>query len=151
MNNAPPRIIISESPAILVPIDGAPVVRPIPGTVFERVINTRALIIRRSGDPAFYLHVYDGWLSSGAISGPWARAVVFPPAIDPIAAQLATSGQVDLLDGGDTTPKPSLASGVPAIYVSETPAELIVFRGAADLRGHRRARASNGRRTRAPT
>ena len=37
---------------------------------------------------------------------------------------------MDLLDGTGAQPKPSLAAGVPAIYVTETPAELLVFRGA---------------------
>jgi hypothetical protein len=129
VNNDPPRIVISETPAILVPIDGAPVVRPVPGTIFERVINTRALVIREEGTSTWYLHVYDGWLSSTARAGPWAQAIAIPPALGPATQQLAASAQVDLLDGGNTRPKPSLAGGVPTIYVSETPAELLVFRG----------------------
>ena len=130
VDNAPPRIIVSESPAILVPIDGAPVVRAIPGTTFERVINTRALVVRPQGMSTYYLHVYDGWLYAGAVTGPWYSPTVIPPAIDPIAQQLAHSGQVDLLTGGNATPRPSLSTLVPVIYVSETPTELIVFQGA---------------------
>jgi len=129
VNNDPPRILISERPAILVPIDGAPVARPIPGTNFDRVINTRALIVREMGTGTWYLHVYDGWLMSGAVAGPWQPAAIIPPAIGPIARQLAGRGQVDLLDGGNRSPKPSLSAGAPAIYVSETPAELLVFDG----------------------
>ena len=41
---------------------------------------------------------------------------------------------VDLLDGGPkANPKPSLARGVPAIYTSEGPAELIIFSGQPDF------------------
>jgi hypothetical protein len=129
VSNAPPRIIISQTPAVLVPIDGAPVWRPIPGTNFERIINTRALIVREQGTGTDYLHVYDGWLSSGAVSGPWLPTTMQPPALARIAQQLGSSGQVDLLDGGNASPRPSLASGAPVLYVSEAPAELIVFRG----------------------
>jgi hypothetical protein len=129
VNNDPPRIMISETPALLVPIDGAPVVRPVPGTIFERVINTRALVIREQGTSTWYLHVYDGWLSAAAVNGPWARTTIVPPALGPVTQQLARSGQVDLLDGGNTKPKPSRSAGAPTIYVSETPAELLVFRG----------------------
>jgi hypothetical protein len=129
VNNDPPRILVSEVPAILVPMDGAPVVRVVPGTIFERAINTRALVIREQGTSAWYLHVYDGWLSSTAIAGPWAQAFGIPPALGRTTQQLAARAQVDLLDGGNTKPKPSLAGGVPTIYVSETPAELLVFRG----------------------
>jgi hypothetical protein len=41
VNNTPPKVIISYSPAILVPIDGAPSIRKVPDTRFERIINTQ--------------------------------------------------------------------------------------------------------------
>ena len=130
VDDTPPRIIVSESPAILVPIDGPPVTRAVPSTNFERIINTRALITREQGTATYYLHVYDGWLSSSTVSGPWTRPWGAPPSLDPIARTLAGQGQVDLLDGTGAQPKLSLAAGVPAIYVTEAPAELLVFRGA---------------------
>ncbi len=47
VNNAPPQVLVSYSPAILVPIDGAPVLKPVPGhSRVQRVINTRALILK---------------------------------------------------------------------------------------------------------
>jgi hypothetical protein len=52
VQNNPPQVIVSYSPAILVPIDGAPVLKPVAGhSRVQRVINTRALIlcyVRRS-------------------------------------------------------------------------------------------------------
>ena len=129
VNNDPPRVIVSQTPAILVAIDGPPVLQPVPGTRFERVINTRALILREQGESTYYLHVYNGWLFSGALGGSWFQPFVFPPGIDQVAANLARSGTVDMLDGGNVKPPLSLAAGVPTIYVSETPAELIVFKG----------------------
>ena len=43
VNNAPPQVIISNSPAILVPIDGAPVMKTVPSHPgAQRVINTRS-------------------------------------------------------------------------------------------------------------
>jgi hypothetical protein len=133
VNNTPPRILISYSQAILIPIDGNPVLRPVPGTRFERVINTQALILREIGNSTFYLHVFDGWLYAGTLGGLWYKAMVMPQGIDAVAAELAQGGQVDLLDGGLAQPKPSLAGGTPAIYVSETPTELIVFKGQPEL------------------
>ncbi len=127
--NDPPRILVSETPAILVPIDGAPVLRALPRTNFQRVVNTRALILAAAGAPTLYLHVYDGWLSSDAIAGPWRLPAELPPGIDAVARQIAVTGIVDLLDGVGVRPKPTLASGVPTIAVSEVPAELIVFQG----------------------
>ncbi|MCM8594312.1 hypothetical protein [Accumulibacter sp.] len=130
VNNDPPRIIVSTSPAILVPIDGAPVIRQVNSSRFERVINTQALIARTRLDGTWYLHVFDGWLSSASLDGRWTRATRVPFGLDDLASQLAGEKRIDLLDGGPrANPKPSLNDGVPTIYVSQVPAELIVFKG----------------------
>ncbi len=129
VNNTPPEVLVSYTPAILVPINGNPVWRLISGTRFERVINTQALILREQGSSTNYLHVYDGWLYAGTLQDPWYQPFIQPPGIDQVAQTLAQHGLVDLLDGGKVKPKPSLANGVPAIYVSETPTELLVFKG----------------------
>jgi hypothetical protein len=135
VNNAPPQVIISNAPAILVPIDGAPVIKPVPASSrFSRVINTRALILQGGLEQNFYIHVYDGWLSASAISGPWTQSLRQPFGMDDLATQLAKNNTVDLLTGGpNANPKPSLANGVPAIYTSQAPAELIVFKGQPDF------------------
>ena len=134
VQNNPPWVIVSYSPAILVPIDGAPVLKRVPGSPeFQRIINTRALILQGPGQ-SFYIHVYDGWLASRSISGPWTQTYQLPPGIAGIAQSLADSGAVDMLDGGaKANPKPSLANGVPTIYTSQVPAELIVFKGQPDF------------------
>jgi hypothetical protein len=130
----PPRIIVSYAPAILVPIDGAPVLKAVPAdSRFQRVINTRALILQ-GGEQQFYIHVYDGWLESSSITGPWTQSFHPPIGMDGVAQTLASSGAVDMLDGGaKANPKPSLANGVPTIYTSQVPAELIMFRGQPDF------------------
>src|SRR5215472_8736285 len=134
VNNAPPQIIVSYSPAILVPIDGAPVLKPVPDHArWQRVINTQALILQGGFGAKFYIHVYDGWLTAEAVSGPWTVAspgVFMRKELDAIAQQLSQSHLVDLLDGGPkANPKPSLANLVPTIYTTQVPAELIVFNG----------------------
>jgi hypothetical protein len=129
VNTTPPAILVSYTSALLVHIDGAPVLRPVPNSRFERVINTHALILREMGSTTFYLHVYDGWLYAGTLQGPWYQPMILPPDIDQIAQALAKSGQVDLIDGGNAQPKPSLAKGAPTIYVSQAPTELLVFKG----------------------
>ena len=129
VNNTPPEILVSYTPAILIPIDGVPVVRPVPNSRFSRVINTQALILQERGSTTYYLHVYNGWLYAGTLQGPWYQTFFSPAGIDQVAQGLAKAGLVDLIDGGKTQPKPSLANGVPTIFVRETPAELIVFKG----------------------
>jgi hypothetical protein len=133
VNNAPPQIIISYSPAILVPISGKPLWRDVPDSRFERVINTRALILRQKGEETCYLHVYDGWLSARSLNGPYRLAANPPSGTQKVADRLIEKKLVDPINGGDAQPPPSLANGVPAIYVSEKPAELIVFKGQPNL------------------
>jgi hypothetical protein len=138
VNNTPPQVIVSYSPAILVPIDGAPVLKPVPDhSRAKRVINTRALILQGGFGDSYYIHVYDGWLASSSIQGPWSQAFPGPlmlNTMNEIAQQLSKAGTVDLLDGGPkANPKPSLAKGVPTIYTAQGPVELIVFTGQPDF------------------
>src|SRR6185295_5879618 len=132
--NNVPQVIVSYSPAILVPIDGPPVMKPVPqNSRFSRVINTRALILQGGLENNFYLHVYDGWVQASSVSGPWTQSLRQPFGMDSLATQLAKSNTVDMLSGGaNADPKPSLANGVPTIYTTQSPAELIVFKGQPD-------------------
>ena len=137
VNNASPKIIFSDQPAILVAIDGPPAYRPVPGTELERVINTRALVLKdRAG--RFYLHVLGGYMEAPALDGPW-KIIEQSPAGAAIAEKLAqtSSSPVDLL-AGQPDPKtgkiPSLQSATaPVIYTTTTPAELITFNGRPDF------------------
>ena len=138
VNNAPPRVFVSYSPAILVPIEGPPVLRPVPNhSRAKRVINTRALILQGGFGDSYYIHVYDGWLTSTSIDGPWTEALPGPlmrDTMNSIAQELVKSNTVDLLDGGPkANPKPSLSNGVPTIYTTQVPAELIQFNGQPDF------------------
>ncbi len=133
VKNDPPQIIISYSPAILVPIRGSGLWREVPDSRFERVINTRALILRKKWDKTCYLHVYDGWLSAASLAGPWRQTANLPWRIEEVANKLVEKKLADPLNGGNVQPPPSLANGAPAIYVSQKPAELVVFKGQPNL------------------
>lgn len=135
VQNDPPQVVVSYRPAILVPVNGAPVWKPVPDSSrFQRVINTSALILKGGLGDRLYMHVYDGWLSADSIAGPWTLSSTQPLGMDDVARKLAQGGQVDLLDGGPkANPKPSLAGGVPTLIVSQQPTELIVFKGTPDF------------------
>ena len=72
VNNDPPRIIISRTPAVLVSIDGKSVLRPSAGG-FMKVINSRALILMDASQNRYYLALMDGWVESASLNGPWTR------------------------------------------------------------------------------
>lgn len=132
LNNHPPVILFSTRPAMLIPVDGPPVYRPVEGTDLERLFNTRALILRdRSGN--YFLHLFDGYVQAPALGGPWTPARTVPSEVKKAEYQAVKAKQVDLLAGQEnpqTKQKPSLKSTpVPALYVMSVPTELIVIQG----------------------
>ena len=130
--NTPPQFIFSQSPAMLVLIDGDPVWRALPGTNLERVINTRALILR-DGTGTIWVHLFDGFLTAPRITGPWSVATNVPTEAGPLAQNLADANVVDLMPGEPdetTNLLPSLAQGAPQLVVATRPTELLVTDGA---------------------
>ncbi|HXZ25081.1 MAG TPA: carbohydrate-binding family V/XII, partial [Nitrospiria bacterium] len=119
VKNTPPRIIFSSVPALLVLIDGAPVLRPVEGGA-ERIINTNALILKFGG--RFYLSAMNHWYEAPDVKGPWTVTASAPASLEPIKQSLAAAQQVDLM-----TPSPGsvLPPNPPVIYVSTVPAEVI--------------------------
>ncbi|MBL8540796.1 MAG: hypothetical protein JNK68_10540 [Betaproteobacteria bacterium] len=122
VQNTPPRIFVSDAPARLVTIAGSPVLRQIPGTPFDRVINTRALLLRDAR--SYYLLLADGWMTAEALDGSWYPAERVPPALERVAAALAVG--TDVPAGGIAR---SARDGAPTVFVSQTPAALVVFEG----------------------
>ena len=130
VRNDPPRIIVSQAPALLVRVDGQPVLRSVAGTSLLRVINTRVLLLLDQSAGRYYLWLMDRWLVASTLDGPWALASDPPPSLDVAKRTAAQGGQVDLLDNAPPDLVPLLqAASTPTIYVSTTPAELLVVRG----------------------
>jgi hypothetical protein len=129
LRNDPPDLVFSETPAILVSIDGEPAWRAVPETGLERALNTRALLLR-DAQGRMYVHVFDGWLAASAATGPWSVAPESPDLAraykDATAARL-----VDPLSGQSTPDQkaPSLKTRVPGLVVVTRPSELIVLNG----------------------
>ena len=133
VKNEPPQFYFSQYPALLVPIDGEPAWQPMQGSTLERVINTRALVLLDDATGTFYIHLFDGYVSSKALTGPWTVAGSVPASIAKVASQLAQQRIVDLMDGQPdekTKKKPSLKKGPPRVIVTTVPTELIVTEGA---------------------
>ena len=127
LKNEPPRIIYSEVPAILVLIDGKPVLRQVEGTGLLRVINTRALMLFDESSGKHYLRLMGGWMEATAVEGPWAAAQNPPASLEKAKDAAVAAKQVDLLD----KPEGEQTDTRPVVYVSATPAELIQTEGKA--------------------
>jgi hypothetical protein len=137
LKNDPPQIFFSTRTAILILIDGEPVLRPVKDTRLTRVINTRTLILRDESKGKYYLRLMDGWMESDAPVGPWSVATHAPSDLKKALAAAAETKQVDLLDGSGNK-KPSLGeaaqrNALPVIYVSLNPAELLQTQGDPQL------------------
>jgi hypothetical protein len=117
-----PAIIFTTVPTVLVLVDGQPALQPMTGLGVERVVNTRALIVKLNG--LFYLTALNYWYEAAAIEGPWAPTDE-PPAILARARRDAPA-QVDLMGSAAAAPG---AATPPALRVSTVPAELIQTAG----------------------
>jgi hypothetical protein len=129
--NDPPRLLFSEAPAILVPVDGDPVYRPIEGTDLQRLINTKPFIVKDAAD-IHYLKVFDGWMEAYGLDG-WSVSGAAPNGADRALQQAVAAKTVDLLDGATPGGREGTRhledDTAPRILVSVRPAELIVTDG----------------------
>ena len=134
LNNQPPNLIFSSTPAVLALIDGQPELRPA-GDGLLKVINTRALIIFDPSKQLFYLALMDGWVEATGIAGPWSLTKHEPSkSLDKLRRRKEASDQNQVLGNPEQSLKLAWEDGdAPAVYVSTVPAELLLTRGQAQL------------------
>jgi hypothetical protein len=130
VQNHPPVIDLSTSPAVLALIQGQPVLGPEEHHL-QKVINTRALIIFDSSKHVYYLALMDGWMESSTVAGPWVQAKHEPTRDLNKMKQAAVENNQNQVLGN---PQQSLEQAyndfnAPAVYVSTVPAELILTQG----------------------
>jgi hypothetical protein len=134
VKNDPPLIIFSSTPAVLALIDGQPSLSP-PEDKLQKVINTRALIIFDPSKQTYYLGLMDGWVQASELSGPWSAAKHEPKKeLDRFREAAAANNQNQVLGNPDQSLKQAYEDGeAPTVYVSMTPAELLLSQGQPDL------------------
>src|SRR6478672_1833739 len=122
VQNDPPKIFVSYTPAILLDIDGEPTRAEIAGTNMGFVVNSNFPLFFEKGG-ANYLFTGEQWLKSPVLEGPWAPVANLPKdmtkvANDPQWAQM----KKPILS-------PSAKGKPPTIFYSNKPAEVILFQG----------------------
>jgi hypothetical protein len=124
LNTEPPRIIYRDHPALLISMDGDPVMREIEDSPFEAVINTPYPLIFDGSH--YYLNAAkDVWYRSDKATGPY-QFEASPPAAIAAMVNADESGAADVPPA-----EPVTAANAPEIVVSTEPAELIVTEGPA--------------------
>jgi hypothetical protein len=126
LNSAPPKIYVRQRPAVLIIIDGKPVLRQVEGTNLLRVINSPVVIALEQGSGNYFVQGAGYWVTAESLDGPWALASN-PP------ASLAKIAQTDDQAHGETIPAANSSGPPPEIIVSTEPAELIQLNGAAEF------------------
>ncbi|MDG9852232.1 DUF3300 domain-containing protein [Pseudomonas nitroreducens] len=128
VKNDAPQIIFASTPTVLVIIDGQPKWQALTGSDFERVINSRVLLLR-DAQGNNYLNAAGNWYTAQALDGTW-LVLSQPPKVLLSAQQAAEkAGPVDAL-----LPKNGKKPGkAPAVRVATQPTELIVSDGTAQM------------------
>ncbi len=126
LNNNPPKIIYVDYPALLVIIDGEPILRQQEGSKLMDVVNTPFQMVFDPATNTYYL--FDGrtWVAASEYMGPWQTAQAIPAEVKartPVDAEEAVKS--------GATPEPSEQ---PRIVVTTEPTELIVTDGAAGFK-----------------
>jgi hypothetical protein len=118
----PPEIIYRSQPALLIMIDGEPVLREIENSPYKAVINTPYPLIVDTAKNSFYLNAAKAvWYRAGAATGPYEYLANVPSEI---------AGMVDQSEMEDSD-EVVTADNAPEIIVQTKPAELLVTEGEA--------------------
>jgi len=118
----PPEIIYRHNPALLIMIDGEPVLREIENSPYKAVINTPYPLIVDPEKNSYYLNAgKDVWYQAPMATGPY-EYVAKPPA--DIAAMV---DQSEMEDSDEVV----TAENAPEIVVRTEPSELVVTEGQA--------------------
>ncbi|WP_159566575.1 hypothetical protein [Budvicia diplopodorum] len=128
VDNKPPQILFTFSPALLVLVDGEPVIKPTEVKGVSRVINTRSLLLVE--DNSWYLNFAGHWMKAPGLNGPWAGVKTVSPELNQARESAIKAKAVDVMDKPSDEMKKMLADGrYPTIYSSTGAAELITVQG----------------------
>jgi hypothetical protein len=125
IDNTPPRIFVSQRPASLVVFDGEPVMAPVANTSLSFAVNTNWDVFVDSPTKTWYLFNNGGWLMAPDVKGPYAPAGALPAGFANLPDDRNFADLKPNIPGRPYTP-----ATAPAIFVSTTPAAIIVTSGA---------------------
>jgi hypothetical protein len=122
-NNTPPLIYYSAQPASLVVLDGQPVLAPISGTGLSFVVNTNWSLFQLSTNNQWYLLDNNSWLTAPNFAGPYKPAGTLPADFSKLP------NDSSFADVRKYVSNPAPSGPTPAVFVSTTPAQIIVTKG----------------------
>jgi hypothetical protein len=124
LKNDPPFIFVSYTPAILLGVDGEPVLAEIPKTDLKFVVNTMWPLFFDKNSSQYYLLLNNIWLTAGDLHGPWSRVMKLSRAFE----KVPDSGK--FAEVKKAVPPPQVPNAIiPQVFYSQFPAEVILFDG----------------------
>lgn len=122
-SNEPPGIVVSTTPAIVLFINGTPVIADLPETGLKRVVNSNWPLVTDAKSSVYYLLDREVWLTAKKLSGPWTATRDLPKGL----SKLAKEGEHALIAAA--VPAPATKQPPSTVHLRELPTELIVIQG----------------------
>jgi hypothetical protein len=120
----PPQIFVSTQPAILLAVEGKPVLAPIKGSKLQFVLNTGWDLFFDPSPSQYYLLAGQTWLTAKSLDGGWSAAAKLPAEFSKLSA---ANGWEHVQKAAAS--KTTKTSQVPKVFFTNQPAELIAFAG----------------------
>ena len=117
--NTPPDIYFESDPAVLVLIDGDPILKEVENSDFKYVMNTPYFLVQHPKDKQYYMKGGKWWYASNAVEKGW-KTIDTPPKDVIKLADEAFKGA-----DNDTDSMVMELKQAPKVIVSTKPAELI--------------------------
>jgi len=124
VRNDPPQIFVSNRPALLVQVDGQPVLGQIQNTTLQFVVNTNWPLFFDKSLSSYYLFTGKQWLTTNSLAAPWLSTTTLPKDMSKVAKDPQWSGLAKAI-----TPVATASGFAPTVFYSTGPAEIILFQG----------------------
>jgi hypothetical protein len=122
LKSDPPRLILTQSPSILVNFDGEPIWSPIKDNELKFAVNTNWDIFQHGPTGLYYLRYDNSWLRATDLNGFWSGAGKLPDSFNKLPDDDNWKDVSANLPG-------AVIKRPPKVYVSTDPTELIVING----------------------
>ncbi len=119
LNNDPPDIYFRTEPAVLITIDGEPIIKDIQGQDFKYVVNTPFFIIEKKNK--YYIKGGKFWFTSGNVTSGYSETTKVPPDIEKFATENLPDSELDSISEN--------MEKAPELIVVTKPSELIATDG----------------------
>ena len=119
------RYFDCQTPAIIVNVDGDPIWSPIKDNDLKYAVNTNWDLFQHGTSSTLYLRNEKSWMTAADLKGPWTPAGTLPDSFKKLPADENWKDVKAAVPGVKQD-----AKRTPKVFVSSTPAELILLNGA---------------------